>query len=260
MSRALSLCSRDDFNQLPEFVFPQFTKLTEGNATDTNRTESDPFQLHYLVPSAGQQPPNLAVLPFGHRDFDPGAATLLLDRFDVVDFELSFGEEQPFLELLKNFSFGMTRHLSPVDSVNVIARMCQFLSEVSVIRHDQQTGGVLVQTPDTEQPWTIGWKEFEDRWTSLRITRCTQEPRRLVEEIVLLALELQLFAVQCDCLHRRTDVRSELRDRLAIDLHSSSGDQLFTFATRSQAALGKVSLKSHSGHNWIVICGLRHGG
>jgi hypothetical protein len=51
-------------------------------------------------------------------------------------------------------------------------------------------------------------------------------------------------SVDTNLLAARVDTRTEFGDQLAIDLHSTFGDDLFAFSTRTEARLGQDLLQS----------------
>src|SRR5690606_4641057 len=78
--RAIALQDRVQFS---EFLAAEFPILSQRNPSESKRTKADPFQFHHLVADTRQQAADFAVLPFRHRNLDPGALFLLFHRANV---------------------------------------------------------------------------------------------------------------------------------------------------------------------------------
>ncbi len=137
---------------------------------------------------ASEQTANFTVLSFGHHDFDPGAVLLLLQWFHTVNAEFPFREEQTLSQLLVDFRARNTCHLCFIGAEDSIAWVSEFLGQIAVIRHQNQTGGVFIQATDSKQPRTLFREQIEDESTPFRIIGGTKIPRWLVQHEVFLPL------------------------------------------------------------------------
>lgn len=231
--------------QFFEFFAAEFTMFADGQASQSQRSIADAFELHDLMTDAGEESADFPVLTFGHRDFDPGAALLLFDGDNVMHAEPSLGEVQAAFQFIENLAGGITRDLCAVESKDAIAGMGESLRQVAIVGDDQQAGGIFVESSDGEQAGAIAGKQVEDAAATFGIVSGAEETGGLVEHEVFLPLNLQPLPIERDGLTPGFDCGAKLSDRLAVDRDASGSDQLFAFPARAQSRLSEETLQTH---------------
>jgi hypothetical protein len=219
--------------QFHEFPVGHLAILPQADAADANRSETNPFELHHFVADTSKQTSDFPILPFGHRDLDPGALTGFLDRLDSVHPEFAFREEEPLFECFEGLPSRLASHLGLVIPIDPVLGVCEFLGKIAVIGHDQQSGGIFIESADCEQPRSEIREQIDHSPPALRIAVSAEEAGWLVQHVVFLPFHPERFTIERNDLRLRLHPHPQHICYRAIDRHATSRDQFLAFTPRA---------------------------
>lgn len=108
-----------------------------------------PFEFFYRMPDELEETADDAVAAFGEGDLDP---TIIVGGFEDLGVTRggTVGETDPFGELGKGFLSGDALNPGVVDPLDAVAGVEEVVGKVAVVREDDETRGVPVETTDGE--------------------------------------------------------------------------------------------------------------
>ncbi len=122
--------------------------------------------------------------------------------------------------------------------------MCQAIGQDAVVGHQQQSGGVDIETSDREKPRLDITHHLGNRGAAFRIIKRGDNADRLVEqEINQLLAGLQRFAVNQDTAVCGIGLVAQT-GRLAVHADPAGGYQLFSLAARTISGGGDYFLQA----------------
>ena len=133
-----------------------------------------------------------------------------------------------------------SRRWKPVEQrlvllVNFEAWMHDTVSDFTVIRQQEQTLGLSVETPDRYDT-SLDAHEVHDGVTSALIVRCSDVPLGLVQQQIPPTLIWNQIAIDLDFLLVRVDLGAKLSDDDPIDADAALDDHLFGTAARRNSS------------------------
>ncbi len=223
-TRAAPLHKVDQFLQ---FGTTQRTKRPFFQLPESQRSEGDSLEMHHLVPDAGEQTTDFAVLAFSHHHFDQRAQPLLFDDPQITHAELPFCEEEALPQLFECAWFGFACDHCSVNTLDLKLGMGEPVGQFAIVGDEDQTLGVLIEPTDCEQPGFARRDQIDHTTTACGIGRRAEEADRLVNEIIDLLREFQFLAIDRDLLGLRINLRPECGND-TIHCDPSGRDQLLT--------------------------------
>lgn len=141
---------------------------------------------------------------------------------------------------------------------NAIPRVSHAVGQLAVVRDQQQAFGLFVEPADRENPFAKLREQINDSRTPRWIVIRADNPARLVEREVHLALQLDLLAVELNLLRIRIGTERDVGDDLAIDTDSASRDVLLALSPSVDARRRKnfrEPLRSKLRRSGILVLG-----
>jgi hypothetical protein len=123
-------------------------------------------------------------------------------------------------------------------------RMRQPLGEVAVVRHHQQSLGILVEPPDINHSRPAGGEKIVNRPLVRRVGRGAEITGRLVQNGHEHRRRLHRLAVD-EHMVRLVDLRGQLAQPMTVDRDRPLQDQRFTRAAGAKTGPGKKLVQSH---------------
>ena len=125
------------------------------------------------------------------------------------------------------------------------------LTEFAVVRHENQTLGVVIQTPHVEDALVLVADDIAQGVTSLRVIHGAQHTLRLVQgECDMIGIHANAGTIHSNLLVLRIDSGAELGDEFTVDLDASVGDDFLAFAAGSETCLCEQLLQADT---FIVV-------
>jgi len=109
--------------------------------------------------------------------------------------------------------------------VHPVARMGNFLCEVSIIGHENKPRGIRVEATDGVQATGNPIHEIDHATSGSRLTGRTDHASGLIQRKVDLLLRPEAFTITANVLAVRIDLRAQFRDDLPIHRDSASRNQ-----------------------------------
>jgi|ERR1051326_2953086 hypothetical protein len=120
-------------------------------------------------------------------------------------------------------------------------RMRQSLREIAVVREQEQTFTLRVETANVEEPRKFRRQQIEDRVARVRIASRRDKPRRFMERDRQRAFNMNELAVHLYVIALGR-LRAEVCADAPVDRHLAGHDQLVTFAPRTDAGGGEKTI------------------
>ena len=120
--------------------------------------------------------------------------------------------------------------------------MGQDVVELAIIRHEEQSFGVIVKTSDRENALTDISEIVHDRAPPLRVGDGRDDIIRLVEKEIAFPLRTYALSGNLDAIGNRIGFTPQLADDLAIHTDLSRCDQFFSLAAGTDARMAQYLL------------------
>jgi hypothetical protein len=219
----------------------QFSPVPGLETAVVERADANAPQRSHRVPDGFTHPPHLPISPLANSQ--PQRALAIASRTEQRDI---CGKGSPAIqhdslpEAFDRFGVGCTRDAYLVRPFNAMSRMHELRSEVSVIRQQQQSFGVVVEPPDGVNVFPHLAQQIDHRRPALRIRARAHIPGRFVQQDVARALRRpQAPAVYADVVVVGVRFRAHHPHDFAVERHASLGDQLFGGAPGGHPGLGE---------------------
>src|SRR5207244_821332 len=121
------------------------------------------------------------------------------------------------------------------------ARMSEFLREIAVVRQDQQSFTLSIESANIEKPGKFWRQQVENRVARVRIAPGRNKSNRLVQRDRHFVLEMNELAVDFHMV-ALARLRAEICANASIDRDSSGRDQFVTFSPRANAGCGQEAI------------------
>ena len=131
-----------------------------------------------------------------------------------------------------------------VNLAHLVTRVCQALSQITVVGEHQKTGGHSVQaTHRINTLWPMALNELHDRFAVLRVIHCCDEIFRLVQKHIHFAFWRNAFIVKAHLIVGLHFV-SHLGHHLAIDLNQSCGNKVIRLTARCYSCVRQIFIQA----------------
>ena len=129
------------------------------------------------------------------------------------------------------------------------AGLGEFLSEFSIVRHQEKTFACIIETPNGVQALLAVGNKFHHRRTALWIGDRSHVTFRLVQHEIQERLgAFQRLAIHRNLIHVRIGFRALLRDDFSIQGHPAGGDNFFRLAPRGNSRCRHYFLQTFRSH------------
>jgi len=126
-------------------------------------------------------PPNLAVSAFSYRNLKPGVLAGRPYPFYLGRCRSPSVQHDAGLQALQGLLGGHTLDLGPIGLGDTVAGMLQVLGEFSVIRHDEESFGVIIEASHGKDACLNFFHKFSRRSTASGIMGRTEHLFWLVQ-------------------------------------------------------------------------------
>ena len=225
-------CAESKFQELFSLDGRQLSRFSKSEFAQANRSESDSLQMHDFMSYTSEQTTNLAIFALAELDFQDCAFALLLDFFRVMNFELSFFEEQSFAEFLIDFAIWFSRNQHSVCSENAISRVLQTLGQIAVVGDEEESFRVLVEPTDSKQMRAVAGDQIDGETSPTRIAMSAEHTFGFIQDVISFGFELDDFGINANFVLFGIDFESEFGHEFTIDFHASLDDQLLALTAR----------------------------
>ena len=225
--RFTELVSQDARLDFLDPAFDEFAELerTEGDADEPVDLEAERLE-HAL---------HFAVLAFAQAEGEPavGALRAVERRFDARIVDTLDGDT--VAQRIERRLVGGPMHAHAVTPQPAGGWQFEHARKTTVVGQQQQAFGIDIEPPDADDAREVFGKGGEDGGATLGIAVGGHEAARLVEQPQARALSrAERLAVDEDDI-LRADVEGRAFDDLAVHLHATGCDPLFSVAARAQA-------------------------
>jgi len=131
--------------------------------------------------------------------------------------------------------------------------MSQAVSQLAVIRQEDQPLAPLVEPPHRKQPKLIARDQVDRTRPPGRIGVRAQIAARLVQQKISRRIPANELAVDSDLLPPRIDARPQIADDLAVNADPPGNDVLFAVAPGTQPGRSKEPLQPNTGCSGVVV-------
>ena len=132
--------------------------------------------------------------------------------------------------------------LGVIDLWDTSAGMHQRVRQLSIVRQQQHSFGVVVEPSHRKQSHRRIGNQIKHRLTAIGIRRGRDVAFRLVQQVIGQRLLFDQLAIDADPIGRWIDARTKLRHDTAIDSDVTLTDQHLRVSTRSNASFGEEEL------------------
>ena len=119
--------------------------------------------------------------------------------------------------------------------LNFGARMHQPMSEIAIVRQNEKSFALSVESADIEEARKLRWQEIENRVVRIGISARRDEAGRLMQDDVTLLLAAHELASDFDMVSRDR-LRAEVSADAAVDCHAPISNQLVAMPSRTDAS------------------------
>jgi hypothetical protein len=219
--------------------------LTSFEATVVQRTNPDATQRAYWMPNRFTHPSHLPVSSLTNgQSQGPFSIASRTEQHDIGGESSATIQHDALPELFDRFCVGRAGNPHLVNSFNAVPGMGELRGEISVIRQQQQTFGVVIEPPYGVHVFAHAGQKIDHRRPTLRIRAGRHISSWFIQEDVADALwRSQAAAVYADVVTLGIGFRPHHAHGLAVERHAPVGDQLFGGASRGDARLSKNLLK-----------------
>lgn len=199
--------------------------------------------MHHFMTDTGEQPPNFAILAFGHHDFDQRAHPLLLDDSQVTNAELPFGEEEALPQLIECPRFWFSGDHRPVDPLDLKLGMGQPMGQFAIVGDENQPLGVFIESTHGKESRVARRDQIDHTAAARGIGRRAEKPGRFVDEVIDLFGDFEFLAVDRNLLDLGIHLRPQ-RSHDPVDGHPPGCDQFLTGTARTETSGGEELLQA----------------
>ena len=121
--------------------------------------------------------------------------------------------------------------------------MSEPLRQLAVIREQEQTFSLRVETPDVEEPGKFWGQQIKDSVARVGILSSRNESGRFMQHNRKRRLGAKKFAIDFDVV-ARARLRAEICADLAVDGDTPLRDQLITMSPRTNAGSGEETVEA----------------
>jgi hypothetical protein len=184
-------------------------------------------------------PLNLMFSTLMDSDFEPGIALRLADlhhfrrcRKSILEFDAP----------LKGLDLSIVEYALDLDQVgfrDMVTRMKQGLCKIPVVGQQHEPFTVKIQPPDRKHPHRDPMQEILHSWTAFGVVESGHDVLRLVEDEIDIGLSSpQVLAVDLDVITIGIHLGAEFLHHMAIDRHTTGGNQLLGLTPGSKPGTG----------------------
>src|SRR6187431_2463142 len=172
---------------------------------------------------------NLLVLAFVQNNFVPGVVFSLTDAANFCrSGARTVVQRDSATQSLDRLLLGKSLHLRFVDFLHFVSSGGNEVREVSIVRQQQKSFSIEIQTAHRIQPSERGRQEFDNGWASLGIANAREVTLRLVQQDInffpALNRRINEFAANFDVIGLRIRLGAELGYYLAVDRNSAGSN------------------------------------
>ncbi len=184
--------------------------------------------------------PHLVLPAFVQGELDTAAA----EAPDLRRGSETVVELDAFAQATKGVRRWVAFDLRDIHLLDAVARVREPVSEVAVVREQERTGRIRIETTDGDDARRAA-DEIDHGSPTVRIARGRDETGRLVQKDVREPLRLNPLPVDLDAV-ACADVAVQAAG-LAVDGHATSLDQLVGATTRGDAGASEKRVEPHAG-------------
>jgi hypothetical protein len=191
------------------------------------------------VPHAVEHAPYLAFPSFVDRDLEPGVGLFFSDLFDPCRSGLAVIEVNTLLEVVYLAVFEHTLDLGQVGLGKLVLWMRDQMGEVSVIRQEEKSLGVVVQPAHGIYADLDPLQQVLHRGPPFGVGHGRDKTRGFVQhDVGLRLLGVDELAVNLDMVFGGVGLGAELGHHLAVNAYPALGDKLFRSSSGGNARGG----------------------
>ncbi len=195
--------------------------------------ERHALQLVHEVADRFDHAVNLAMLALVDRDAEPRVLRIRRQNLDLCgQRDRAVVELNAFAEPLDVLGAQLAVDLHVIRLRHVARGREELRRQLTVVGEQQNTLGIEIETADRLHRHRQVLQVVHDHGTTTVIRHCRDAALGLVEHDVEVLERDYRLAIDRDVVLVRIDLGAEHRDRLAVDVHASRGDQIFGLAAR----------------------------
>jgi hypothetical protein len=194
--------------------------LSRQKISEREPADGDSFELMHLVAELGEHPANFTVLAFVEDHFENRALLVLAAKTHPLGVDFAFSQANALAKPLEQIGRRYARDLHEILLLDTVARMCQEICQVAVVREEDEAFARAIEPPHGEES-AIPRHQVDHARSPCRIVVRGHHPDGLVEEIDHAARIRQLLAIDANLLGARIDLRAERGDDFAVHFDST---------------------------------------
>ena len=135
---------------------------------------------------------------------------------------------------------------SDVGLLDLVLGVHDVLRELAVVRHEDKTLGIVVETAHVEDALVLVAHDVAQRVAALRVVHGGEHLAGLVQcQSDVVRIDAYARTVYAHLLLMRVNASSELGDQFTVDLDTAFGDHVLALAAGPESRLGKQLLESN---------------
>ncbi len=153
-------------------------KIPQPQGADGNAT-----QVLHFVPESGEDPANLAILPFSQHDLQLRRFRTRLQNPCTLHLHMSFGDIDPLTHLLHCFTFDLASHGDTIDFLHAEFWMGKSLRQFAIVGQQDQAFAVEIQPANRKDTFASG-DQFDHPRASLGVGVGRDKAHGLVHRVI----------------------------------------------------------------------------
>jgi len=216
--------------QFMNFERLQFAVTAGRQVAQLQRAKRHTLQIEDFVPDSCHQSANFTIFAFLKFQFQNRALAFTLVNMDAAKLEIPFGKVHSVAQLIQSVRLRNAGHMAAVTADHFKTRVSQLLSQVAVVRNQQHSFGVFVQTAHREHPLFADRHKVHSSRAPHRIVVGTQHALGLVHKEIAETWHPQTFGIQTNVLSPWINAASRISHNFGIHRDSSGANVFFAIA------------------------------
>ena len=197
-----------------------------------------------LCPDRSQQASDFSVLAFSQFQFQKCTASLSLQQLDALEPKKSIGKVHALFQFGDYFRCRNADNLSTIAAYDFVTRVGQVFGQTAVIRNQQQSLSVFVQSPDGKHAVIAVRYKIHRTRSATGVTVGTKNAIWFVQQKVLEGRKSQAFSVGPHILFLRIHRTCRVRHHLSVHRDSTVSNQCLAVTARIYARVGQKLLQT----------------
>lgn len=181
-----------------------------------------------------QNASDLAVLSFSQPDLHFRHASLGFEHASPIDPHKTFGNIDALTHFLHRFAVDLASNRDSINLLNGELRVCQFLSQITIIGQQDQSFTAQVETTNRKHTFT-GRDQINNPRSTARISIGGDDTGGFVDGVIHESLLPQNRVIDANGLLLGIDTDAQFLDHRAINADAPFADQLFDMTTAAIA-------------------------